>query len=267
MRRCDEAVRFPTGTDADHQRIVGDTDGRMREPGFDVYDELGEGFVARAFNAAYNRHYDQPEVLGLLPVLEARAVLDAGCGPGAYFESLIARGAEITGIDGSAEMLRHARTQFGDDVRLFEHDLAEPLDFLDDDSFDVVICALMIHYLADPVPMLREFHRVLRPNGHLIVSTQHPTTDWIRKGGSYFDVKTEADEWQHGEGSTSVSYWRMPLSRMTDDFLAAGFWIERLVEHQPSAALREIDPDEHETLSHRPGFIAFRLRPAPEDSV
>jgi hypothetical protein len=33
--------------------------------------------------------------------------------------------------------------------------------------------------------------RVLRPDGVLVLSRQHPTGDWLRHGGSYFDVNIQ----------------------------------------------------------------------------
>ena len=38
-------------------------------------------------------------------------------------------------------------------------------------------------------PALRELRRVLRPGGALVFSRLHPTGDWLRHGGSYFDVR------------------------------------------------------------------------------
>lgn len=40
----------------------------------------------------------------------------------------------------------------------------------DDNSFDVVTCVVSIDYLVDPVTVLKEVHRVLRPGGQVIVS-------------------------------------------------------------------------------------------------
>jgi hypothetical protein len=40
----------------------------------------------------------------------------------------------------------------------------------DDDSFDVVTCVVSIDYLIEPIKVLKEVHRVLRPGGKMIVS-------------------------------------------------------------------------------------------------
>jgi hypothetical protein len=40
----------------------------------------------------------------------------------------------------------------------------------DDNSFDVVTCVVSIDYLIDPIKVLKEVHRVLRPGGKMIIS-------------------------------------------------------------------------------------------------
>ena len=72
------------------------------------------------------------------------------------------------------------------DARFRTHDLNEPLDWIDDDAFDVALCALAIEYVDDRVGALRELHRVLVPGGALVLSRLHPTADWLRHGGDYF---------------------------------------------------------------------------------
>lgn len=230
-----------------------------------MFDRMGARFARRAFASVYNALYDQPTVRSLTPPLAGATVLDVACGPGAYFDWLLDEGATVIAVDASAEMVRLARDHGAGRVDVRLHDADEPFDFLDDGSVDVVICALMIHYLDDPLPMLRELHRVLTPTGSLVISTQHPTTDWLRKGGSYFETKLESDAWRDSDAEFELAYWRMPLTDLAALFDEAGFVIDRLVEHKPDETVRSADPDEYETLMTRPGFIAFRLRPRPED--
>ncbi len=228
-----------------------------------VYDAMGEAFARHAFSSTYNLLYDQPVVRSLIPDVNGKVVLDVGCGPGTYFGWLLEGGAEVIGVDASPTMIDIAARRFGRRVRLHVHEAPQPFRFLDDGEIDVAISALMIHYVRDPLPLLQELARVLAPNGALILSTTHPTTDWVRKGGSYFDTALETDLWTTDGEEHEVRFWRMPLQSLTDAFFAAGFVIERLVEHRPSVELAEADPAEFEKLVRRPGFIAFRLRPRP----
>ena len=222
-----------------------------------LFDRSAEEYEHHAREGAYNALYDRPAVLELLGDVRGLRVLDVGCGPGLYAEELLARGAEVVGFDESREMVRLARRRCGDETDLRVHDLRSPLDWLDDETFDAAVMALVIHHLDDRVSALREIHRVLRPGGRLVLSSHHPTSDWVRFGGSYFDVEPIEEDW-HG-GRWHVRYWRLPLTDSSAEFAAAGFLIERLVEPLPAAEMAERFPEDHEKLIREPGFIVFAL--------
>ncbi|MEU1669540.1 class I SAM-dependent methyltransferase [Streptomyces sparsogenes] len=83
---------------------------------------------------------------------------------------------------------------------------------IDDVSFDGVMCALMLHHIADRPRLLGDLRRVLRPGGWLLVSTTHPTADWLKFGGSYY-----AEDWVDrpvAGGPLAVHYQRMPLETL-----------------------------------------------------
>jgi ubiquinone/menaquinone biosynthesis C-methylase UbiE len=101
----------------------------------------------------------------------------SAAGPAHYAAELLAGGAEVVGIDGSATLLSHARERLGDRAKLRMHDAQKPLDFIDDASFDGVVCALMLHHIADRPRLLGNLRRVLHPGGWMLVSTTHPTAD------------------------------------------------------------------------------------------
>jgi ubiquinone/menaquinone biosynthesis C-methylase UbiE len=89
-------------------------------------------------------------------------VLDVGCGTGHQLARLRERGFDVTGVDGSAEMLAHAR-QRNLGVALHLADV-EALPFADG-SFDVVISIEVLRYLPDETAAIGELARVLRPGG------------------------------------------------------------------------------------------------------
>jgi 2-polyprenyl-3-methyl-5-hydroxy-6-metoxy-1,4-benzoquinol methylase len=220
------------------------------------YDHFADEYAEHAATSIYNALYDRPTVLQLLGDVDGLEVLDAGCGPGLYAEELTRRGARVTAIDTSPRMVALARARLADDAVVRRHDLTEPLHWADDGAFDVVLVALVVHHLEDRSDLLEEAHRVLRDRGRLVVSTHHPMNDWLRLGGSYFDIGRVDEVWK---GSWHVTYWRQPLQATCDEFADAGFVIERIVEPQPTTAIRERDPDEFAELAERPAFIAFRL--------
>jgi ubiquinone/menaquinone biosynthesis C-methylase UbiE len=222
------------------------------------YDEMASTYAEQAADSAYNAHYDRPAMLELVGDVAGLRVLDAGCGPGLYAEELLARGADLVAVDGSVAMVELARQRVGARAEVVHADLNEPLPF-HSSEFDLVVCALVIHHLADRAACLREFFRVLRPGGHVAISTQHPTTDWLRKGGSYFETKQEEDVWHRGIAEYTIRFWREPLTALCSAIADAGFLIERLVEPLPALTMRERSPEHWEKLRREPGFLLLRL--------
>ncbi|MET0663771.1 MAG: methyltransferase domain-containing protein [Ilumatobacteraceae bacterium] len=97
-------------------------------------------------------------------ITEGQTVLDVGCGPGALTGELVDRlgAAAVSACDPSEPFvadcaLRHP----GVDVRLGR---AEDIPF-GDDTFDVALAQLVLHFVSDPAHAAREFRRVLRPGG------------------------------------------------------------------------------------------------------
>ena len=219
------------------------------------YDVFADEFRRHAVDGFYNAHCDRPACLALLGDVAGRHVLDAACGPGLYAEELVARGAQVTGFDQSRRMVEICRERVPSQ-RFRVHDLGDPLDFLGDCSVDLALLALAIEYVDDRVLALRERRRVLRPGGALVLSRQHPTADWLRHGGSYFDVRVIEEVWSKG---WAVRYWLAPLQQTCEELFEAGFLIERLLEPTPSAEAADLDPERHRRLSREPmGFLALR---------
>lgn len=97
-------------------------------------------------------------------VRAGQEALDVGCGPGALTAVLVERlGAEaVAAVDPSAPFVAAARERLpGVDVR---QGPAEQLPWADD-SFDVTLAQLVVHFMRDPVAGLAEMGRVTRPGG------------------------------------------------------------------------------------------------------
>lgn len=223
-----------------------------------AYDEMGDDYRAHAEHSSANAHYDRPAVLDLLGPVTGLRVLDAACGPGIYSEELLARGAEVTAFDASQTMVDLALRRVGSRARVERAVLGERLPY-ESDVFDAIVCALAIHYVTDLRAAFDEFYRVLRPGGSAVVSTTHPTADWLRKGGSYFERVLETDEWRLASGDQPVQFWRGSLTSLCTAATDAGFVIGALSEPLPAQSMRERDPHEYERLTREPGFLILRL--------
>lgn len=115
---------------------------------------------------------EEPALLSLIDDLpDGSRVLDAGCGTGRYSAHLQARGHSVVGVDLSPDMLARARQKLPD-VDFLEGQLdALPVE---DAAFDAAVCALTLVHLPDLDVAAREFARILRPGGKLLISDVHP---------------------------------------------------------------------------------------------
>lgn len=173
-------------------------------------------------------------MLSLAGEVAGRRILDVGCGSGPLAADLIARGATLTGVDGSPAMIELARRRLGAEVPLLVADLAQPLP-LPDGGFDDVVASLVLHYLRDWAAPLAELHRVLRPGGKLLMSVNHPTVRLItHPDEDYFATWQYTDDFDFAGQSASLTMWHRPLHAITAAVLAAGFDLVSIDEPPPS---------------------------------
>jgi ubiquinone/menaquinone biosynthesis C-methylase UbiE len=138
-----------------------------------VYDRINPFFWNEAM---------RDDSLAMLELSAEDDVLDVGCGTGFGTEGLLDHVDTVHGLDQSAHQLEKATAKFGTDgpVRFFRGD-AERLPYADD-SFDVVWSSGSIEYWPNPVAALREFRRVTRPGGQvLVVGPDYPANTVFRK--------------------------------------------------------------------------------------
>ncbi len=108
-------------------------------------------------------------------------ILDLGCGTGHFLSTLAAYypSAQLFAIDRSFSMTQRAATRVPKatppPLRLCA--TAESLP-LANASIDVVFCNLMLQWCAEPLTVLRDIQRVLRPSGWLLFTTFGPDTLW-----------------------------------------------------------------------------------------
>jgi ubiquinone/menaquinone biosynthesis C-methylase UbiE len=101
-------------------------------------------------------------------------ILDAGCGFGAMCMVLAGEfsDCEVVGIDLSVPLLEYAKDTLSrepiEERVKFEKGDVEKMPF-EDNSFDVVFNVNMVHWVGEPVSMLNEIDRILKPEGYLFI--------------------------------------------------------------------------------------------------
>ncbi len=130
-----------------------------------IYDKVMGPFAGKA-----RRH-----AIELLNLRAGESVLLVGIGTGLDLPYL-PRGARVTGIDLSPDMLRKAQAKAsGLDIHLLEMN-AQALVF-PDTSFDVVILNLILSVVPNGASAFREAWRVLRPGGRAVIFDKFASED------------------------------------------------------------------------------------------
>jgi ubiquinone/menaquinone biosynthesis C-methylase UbiE len=154
---------------------------------------------------------EEMAVRSLLRTIKFQDVLDAATGTGRQAIYLAQRGKRVAATDCNEKMLFKAREKAsaeGLDIDFRLENLSK-ISF-EDNSFDLVICALALAHVKDLTIPCQEFKRVLRPGGNLIITDLHP---FAQNGmGSEY-------EWELIEGQAPVFFPNFHSN--VDDYLEA----------------------------------------------
>jgi SAM-dependent methyltransferase len=175
---------------------------------------------------------------------DQRRILDVGCGTGSMLTYLTSYG-KAQGVDIDEEAVGYCHERGLLDVRL---GVAEDLPF-DDDSFELVTALDVVEHLDDDAAALREFARVLRPGGQLLITVPAHRFMW-----------GDQDE-------VNLHKRRYVAAEVRERMTSSGFLVERLSYinaflFPPIAAVRLISRLEHRLRPRTTPKSDFRY-PAP----
>lgn len=183
----------------------------------EIYDEEDNPLISLE-----NRFFS--ELLG--PVKGLR-LLDVGGGTGRHAIPLAAAGATVTVVDFSEKMVEKAQKKSGvEEVKFIRQDFSRGLVFKSD-SFDKIICCLVLEHIVDLKSLMSEFFRVCRNNGTVLITLMHPAMNLVGIHARFTDPSS-------GEkiGPKSFSY-------SISDYVTAG-----LISNLKLNILREYSVDE-----------------------
>nr|WP_298098115.1 class I SAM-dependent methyltransferase [uncultured Shinella sp.] len=128
-----------------------------QSPGHEIFSEDER----TAWHALIKRH---------LGPGDGRKALDLASGTGVISHLMDDLGYEVTGIDWSESMLAFARAKAAARGRSIRFHLGDAENTLEaDNSYDVIVTRHLVWTLVDPETCFREWLRVLKPGGRLLV--------------------------------------------------------------------------------------------------
>jgi ubiquinone/menaquinone biosynthesis C-methylase UbiE len=134
----------------------------------DWYDQLvGES------GSEYHRKVVLPGVMRLLALQPGERFIDIACGQGVLCRIIQQRGAEVTGVDAAAELIRAAQQRGPDSIHYHIGD-ARKLDFLPPHHFAAAACVLAIQNIHPIQPVFEGITRLLSPGGRFVIVMMHP---------------------------------------------------------------------------------------------
>ena len=229
---------------------------------FDDYQQFAEVYVKKAEASSHNAYYERPAMFSVLSNLKYNRVLDAGCAGGVYAEWLLGQGADLVAVDINQQMVEFTKQRTNNCAQIYQADLNQPLSFLNDSWFDLIVSSLTMHYLPDWTKVFREFNRILSPSGSLLFSTHHPFMDYqLFDLPNYFTQELIEDEWNgFKDKKVKVRFYHRSLSSMINALNNAEFIVENIIEPRPTKDCQELYPQDYNKLSTKPWFLIVLAR-------
>lgn len=122
------------------------------------------------------RGYEVIEAIRKHHPLNIETILDVGTADGLMLSRIKKEfpSAECIGLEYSEELMKACKDK---NIKIIQGD-AQNLPF-ENNSFDIAIATALIEHVDDPIKMLAETHRVLKPGGIFIATTPVPFFDKI----------------------------------------------------------------------------------------
>ena len=236
------------------------------------WGKVGSEWIQKAQTNDFRMYYIMPWTLELLGDITGLKVLDLGCGEGGYAREMAHRGAVVTAIDCSKMAIEYSIAAAKEEQLTISHFIRNSNDLygIADDSFDVVLCAMMMMDVEDLNGTLKEIRRVLKKQGKVFISILHPCFKppvghhWIKKNdATQVVVKNyfRPSEWQGNIAGIEqpVIYRHKTLSEYVKSFAENGFYISDINEPIPTTEQTAQSP-RIEWLTRIPMYLFIELK-------
>lgn len=145
--------------------------------------------ITESFERRFDEHFWQAWANWMEPAYSTQpVVIDLGAGTGQFIKALAERtpGLRGIGVEVAPYMLAAAEA-LPQGCELIAEDLHDPHLPLEAGSVDAVLCSVVIHEMDQPLRLLQELGRVMRPGGRFYLA------DWVRAPLEVY-VRQQTDE-------------------------------------------------------------------------
>ncbi|WP_062428988.1 class I SAM-dependent methyltransferase, partial [Treponema endosymbiont of Eucomonympha sp.] len=180
------------------------------------YNEMAKYYENYVDTKPWNAYYERPATLSLVPDdIKDKKILDAGCAGGWYTQYLLDYGADVMAIDVNKNMVEITKKRIQNKCRVIQADLNNKLDFIENNTIDIILASLVLHYIKHLPNVFVELNRILKINGEIIFSIHHPLMEFTHfKRENYMAIELLEDEWTMGEEQIKVEFYRRPLTEL-----------------------------------------------------
>ncbi len=213
-----------------------------------------------------NSHLLNPLLTSLLPHDSHLHVLDVGCGNGRWTILLAKKYHTVIGIDKSEEMLEITRKKrHAANINYKQLDIEYDLPFAEN-SFDFIFSNMVMHYVKYIAKTAKELIRILKPNGELLFSTQHPLFT-IARYTSLKDIHVRTEfKSKSLNGSAVLSRYHDPLDSFIAHFTNAGFILETQKDAIITEEFTKLYPS-YANFIGLPRFVVLKFRKNPSVNI
>ncbi len=189
------------------------------------FDQVAENYVEFHGKADRLLSYRLSIVRRLLQSVKRGSLLEIGCGTGLHLFELTDCFEFLVGTDLSTNMIREAKKKWlqhpAKNRILLSVDAAEKLSTIAESCIDAVLCIGTLEHIPDKPAVLKQLHRVLKPNGAFICLTPNGSYFWYTHLAPWLGLDT-----QHL--SSDVFLTRMELLKLINqngfEKLDEGLW-------------------------------------------
>jgi len=264
------------------ERIINEANSIITMAEYDKYADKYAERLKKKELFSYNTHIEIPNMLNCLGNIKNKIILDLGCGFGDQAQRYTKRGAKkVFGFDISKKLVKIANERKIPNTEFKVGNLNSKLKY-NNNSFDVVVASLSIHYVKNINQLFSEIQRVLKPKGIFCFSIPNPVlSSGIRKFNTsnydfvyitgiikeknkkkklYGDYFTENDRKQEFGPKQFVTIQHRTYQCYIRLLINSTFDIIDYIDCKPIPSSKKLNPSEFERCMKIPTFCIFKVK-------